>query len=182
MAKAAIKALLSPASARKRRKRTITSSETTQELAAELNDLDRFNQIYYVAALMFCERGYHATSMTDIAEAVGITKAGVYHFIPGGKQDLLFGIMSYGMDTLDQCVIEPVKAIVDAEERLRAIIKNHVRLITNGSNASGFNPVTIVVDEVASLSPTQQRKIFQRKRKYLDLIRQTLEERKAEGK
>jgi AcrR family transcriptional regulator len=41
----------------------------------------RREQIFVHAAQMFCTRGFAATSMADIAEAVGITKAGLYHFV-----------------------------------------------------------------------------------------------------
>jgi hypothetical protein len=42
--------------------------------------------------------------------------------------------------------------------------------------------VTIVVDEVAGLTAVQLRKISQRKRAYLDLVRTTLQQLKEEGK
>lgn len=142
---------------------------------------DRLSEIYRVAAQLICEKGYDATSMSDIAEAVGITKAGVYHHIPG-KKDLLFRVMSFGMDSLEEEVIAPARAVADAEQRLRTIITNHVRLITSRSTPEGFNPVTIVVDEVAGLTPTHRRKIDQRKRAYVDLIRDTLKQLKKEEK
>src|ERR1044071_5780578 len=141
----------------------------------------RLGEIYRVAAQIICEKGYDATSMNDIAEAVGITKAGIYHHIPG-KKDLLFQIMNFGLDELDEEVIVPAQAIADAEQRLRRIIANHVRLITNRSTPQGNNPVTIVVEEVAGLTPAHRRKIDQRKRAYVDLVRETLEELKGEGK
>lgn len=142
----------------------------------------RLSQIYEVAAQLFCDKGFDATSMSDIADAVGITKAGIYHFVPGGKKDLLFGVMNYGMDQLEERVIAPARPITDAEKRLRSIITNHSRLITGGSGPDGHSPVTIVVDEVAGLAPAQLRKINQRKRAYLDLVRGTLQQLKDEGK
>ena len=178
----AITALLSNGRGTRRRRQSTESSETPANGPSDLNELDRLNQIYFFAARLFCEKGYDATSMSAIAEATGITKAGVYHFIPGGKKDLLFAIMSYGLDRLDRVVIEPVQTIEDAEERLRAIITNHVKLITHGSTEEGFNPVTVVVDEVAGLSPEHRAKINQRKRVYVDLIRKTLEELREQGK
>ncbi len=144
------------------------------------NESGRLGEIYRVAAQIICEKGFDATSMNDIAEAVGITKAGIYHHIPG-KKDLLFRIMSFGLDKLDEEVIIPAQAITDAEQRLRAIITNHVQLITSRSTRHG-NPITIVVDEVAGLAPAHRRKIDQRKRAYFDLIRETLKQLKAEGK
>jgi AcrR family transcriptional regulator len=142
----------------------------------------RLSQIYQVAAGLFCDKGFDATSMSDIADAVGITKAGIYHFVPGGKKDLFFAVMSYGMDLLEENVMTPARAITDAEKRLRSIIINHARLIADGSGPDGHSPVTIVIDEVAGLAPAQLRKINQRKRAYLDLVRGTLQQLKDEGK
>jgi AcrR family transcriptional regulator len=69
---------------------------------------DRADHIYRVAAEVMCQKGYEATSMNDIADAVGLTKAGIYHYIRG-KEDLLFQIMGFGMDMVDQDVIGPGK-------------------------------------------------------------------------
>lgn len=141
----------------------------------------RLAEIYRVAAQIICEKGYDATSMNDIAEAVGITKAGIYHHIPG-KKDLLFRIMNFGLDALEEEVIRPARRVTDPEQRLRAIIVRHVELITGRSTKQGTNPVTIVVDEVAGLTPAHRRKIDKRKRAYVDMIRETLVELKEEGK
>jgi AcrR family transcriptional regulator len=151
-----------------------------QKKQTRLNGPVRLSEIYRVAARIICEKGYDATSMSEIADAVGITKAGVYHHVPG-KQDLLFAIMSYGLDSLENEVITPARAIDDAEQRLRAIIFNHSRLITDRSMSRG-NPVTILIDEAAGLTPAHRRKIDQRKRAYVDLVRGTLKELKEEGK
>jgi TetR/AcrR family transcriptional regulator, cholesterol catabolism regulator len=145
------------------------------------SETDRLGEIYRAAAQIICEKGYDATSMNDIAEAVGITKPGLYHHI-SGKKDLLYRIMNFGLDALEEQVIMPAQAITDAEQRLRSIITNHVRLITSRSTPQGNNPVTIVVDEVAGLTPAHRRKIAQRKRVYVDLIRDILSELKKEGK
>lgn len=155
------------------------TAKKTAELHVEQN---RLEQIYRVAARIFCEKGFDAASMSDIAEAVGITKAGIYHYIPGGKKDLLYAIMSYGMDRLEGEVIIPARQIPDAEARLRAMVANHARIILQGSTPNGHNPVTILNDEIAGLTPVQRRKIIQRKRVYLDLLRETLEELHAENK
>jgi len=152
-----------------------------QRRQPRVNGEDRLAEIYKIAAQIICEKGFDATSMNDIAEAVGITKAGIYHYIPG-KKELLFEIMSYGMDKLEHMVIAPARAIADPEERLRAIIANHCRVITGGITPQGYNAVTIVVDEVAALTPAHRRKIVQRKRAYVDLVRNTLKQLKEEGK
>jgi AcrR family transcriptional regulator len=153
----------------------------TRKKLAVATENDRLAEIYRAAAEIICEKGYDATSMNDIADAVGITKAGIYHYIED-KKSLLFAIMNYGMDRLEEAVITPARAIADPEQRLRAIITNHTLLITEASSPRGHSPVTIVVDEVAGLQPTHRRKIDQRKRAYLDLVRETLQQLKDEGK
>ncbi len=153
----------------------------TRKKTAASRDQDRLTEIYNVAARSFCEKGFDATSMNEIAEAVGITKAGIYHYIED-KKSLLYGIMNYAMDTLEKNVIIPAQKTLDAEQRLRLIINNHALLITGGSTEQGNNPMTILVDEVQGLIPAHRRKIQQRKRVYLDLLRDTLRQLKTEAK
>lgn len=139
----------------------------------------REREIYVQASRLFVEKGYAATSMSDIAEAVKITKAGLYHFVKG-KEELLFTIMSFGMDELFDEVVYPARAEPDPEARLRLIIRNHLTNIGRVSSRSG-NPVTIVADEPSGLGPAKRRIINGRKREYFELIRDTLSELQARG-
>src|SRR5260370_42487346 len=76
---------------------------------------DRASLIYRVAAEIMCQKGYEATSMNDIADAVGLTKVGIYHYIRG-KEHLLFQIMSYGMDMGDEVAFTPALQTCHAED------------------------------------------------------------------
>ncbi len=44
-----------------------------------------------VAARVFAERGFHATSIDDLVEATGLQRGGLYHYMDG-KKDLLIRI------------------------------------------------------------------------------------------
>src|SRR6476469_10504875 len=81
----------------------------------------RASEVYRTAAEMILQKGYDATSVSDIAGALGITKAGLYHYIHG-KTQLLFDIMQYGLDQLDLEVAQPAMEIRDPETRLRFMI------------------------------------------------------------
>ena len=137
---------------------------------------ERADHIYRVAAEIMCQKGYEATSMKDIADAVGLTKAGIYHYILG-KEDLLFQIMSFAMDMVDENVVTPARKIDDPEQRLRTIVERHARRILEMGGA-----VTVILEEMAALTPAHRRAIRGRKRAYFDLVRQTLEELAREGK
>jgi AcrR family transcriptional regulator len=136
----------------------------------------RAADVYRTAAQIILQKGYDATSVSDIAKALGITKAGLYHYI-NGKTELLFDIMQFGLDELDREVAQPAHQIADAETRLRFMIATHARIVTRGHGA-----VTILVDEMRALTPSQSRRIRAKKRAYFDFLRSTLEELKREGK
>lgn len=136
----------------------------------------RASEVYRTAAKIILAKGYDAASVSDIADALGITKAGLYHYIRG-KTELLYDIMKYGLEELDREVMVPAHAIADPEERLRFIISTHANIVTRGDGA-----VTILVDEARALTATQNRKVTKLKRAYLDYLRETLEELRAAGK
>ena len=119
------------------------SALKTRNKIATNGEPARLDGIYRLAAEIIFKQGFDATSMSDIADAVGMTKAGIYHYIPG-KKDLLFTLMSYAMDTLDSQVIAPAQEIADAETRLRFIISHHVQLITGDSDEKGNSLLSIL--------------------------------------
>ncbi|MEO8380512.1 MAG: TetR/AcrR family transcriptional regulator [Acidobacteriota bacterium] len=136
----------------------------------------RAAEVYRTAARIILQKGYDATSVSDIAEALGITKAGLYHYIRG-KTELLFEIMKYGLAELEREVMVPARAIADPVARLRFVISTHAQLVTRGDGA-----VTILVDEARALTPVQNRRVTKLKRDYLDYIRETLDELRIAGR
>ncbi len=137
---------------------------------------ERLAEVYRTAAQIILRKGYDATSINDIANALGMTKAGLYHYI-NGKKELLFDIMTFGLDELDEEVATPACSIADPSARLRFIIASHAQLVTKGQGA-----ITILVDEITALPPAQNRMITRRKREYFNHLRDLLNELKAAGK
>jgi AcrR family transcriptional regulator len=138
--------------------------------------LDRAQEIYLLAAQLFVERGVESTSLSDIANALNITKAALYYYFES-KQELLYRIVELGLDNVKNEVLDPAREIVDAEERLRFIILNHARLAAEGNHA-----VIIVSHEMNSLSFTQREAILKRRREYFEFVRDTLVEIQADAK
>jgi TetR/AcrR family transcriptional regulator, cholesterol catabolism regulator len=136
-------------------------------------------EIYLQAARMFVANGFAATSMSDLAEAVNLTKAGLYHSI-SSKEDLLFTLISNAMDDFDEQVLEPAIEVADAFERLKVSLKLHIANITRLDEHDG-NPMTRIADQVSGLSPERQDIVAQRKRRYLDMLSATLDEMAEKG-
>src|SRR5215813_15529810 len=57
----------------------------------------RRREIVDVSAKVFADRGYHATSTTELCEANGIGKGALYYYI-GSKEELLAAIHDRVMD------------------------------------------------------------------------------------
>ncbi len=128
------------------------------------------------AAQLFRDRGFDATSVSDVARALGFTKAGLYHHFES-KEALLFEIMTFGLERVRDEVVVPVRGIADPEERLRELIVRHARIATRGQGA-----VTHLNDEIRALPPRSRRQIEEKMRRYFDLIRGTLVELRTAGR
>jgi TetR/AcrR family transcriptional regulator, cholesterol catabolism regulator len=130
----------------------------------------RRREICRIAARVFYEKSYEGASMQDVAEAVGLTKAGLYHHI-GSKDQLLFEIMNYGMDILQETVVDKVKDIADPRERLRRLIAGHIDLIVRARDLE----ITVILHENRSLRGALRKKINARKRQYIQLLEETIQ-------
>jgi len=65
----------------------VDSAETKRPLATP-EGRARNEEVFRAAAKLMVQKGYGGTSISDIAKAVGLTKAGLYHHITS-KQDML---------------------------------------------------------------------------------------------
>lgn len=136
----------------------------------------RLSEIYYAAAKIIHECGYDATSLHDIAKAVGLTKAGLYHYI-ATKEELLFGIMNYAMDRVQTDVIEPAREIADPVERMRQTIERYAHLIIDDGQA-----ITLVINEMTGLTAAHQRKVTARRRDFYEFVRETVSRIKEQNR
>ncbi len=96
---------------------------------------NRKDQIHRVAQNLFRQRGFSATSMRDLAKAVGIEPASLYSHIASKDQllqDICFQMAQEFFEALDQSQIPGVKA----DEQLRMAIDGHIRIILDNLDAS----------------------------------------------
>ena len=89
--------------------------------------------IVQAAAQVFRLKGYHGASMQDIADAVGLQKASLYHHV-SGKQEILGAILDEALDRLI-ADLEPVAASDLAPDRkLRQAIRVYMRRLTDNAD------------------------------------------------
>jgi AcrR family transcriptional regulator len=97
----------------------------------------REEEILAAAARIFQRKGYHGTSVRDIADAVGLLKGSLYHYI-SSKEDLLArlfeGLLEDTVAELDVIA----RRDASAAERLREMVRAYARAIIANQDAVGL--------------------------------------------
>lgn len=81
------------------------------------------------AAQMFNEKGFHATSLDDVAERLQITKPTLYYYIKS-KDDILFECVRKGLEMLQSAIKAVGQSGGSAEDKLVAAIRQYAEIVT----------------------------------------------------
>jgi TetR/AcrR family transcriptional regulator, cholesterol catabolism regulator len=127
-----------------------------------LNSKKPKKSVFEVAAEVFHRKGYDSTSMSDVATAAGLTKAGLYHHV-ASKESLLFTVLESGLDLTESYVMKPLEAISEPLDRLKKMIDLHLRLVLEERNLE----VTGLLHECKTLSTSDRTRINKRKKEYV---------------
>ena len=122
-------------------------------------------EILRTAARLFQQQGYDATSMNDVAAALRLSKGGLYHHFQS-KDEILFHILSHAMDITEEQVINVVRKVEGAEQRLRTLIRLHIEVVLSAEDRE----ITVMLHENHPLPPALRRKINARKKDYVHFV------------
>ena len=126
------------------------------------------------AARLFAEKGYHGTSVGDLAQALGVQKGSLYAHI-GGKQELLYEAMREGADAFHHG-LDGIPEDLAVTERIRLALRVH--LATVGDQ---LDVATIFVQEWRNLEGEHREEILAERRRYEDRIRALFREGRELG-
>ena len=91
--------------------------------------------ILEAAAQVFRQKGFHGASMNDIAEAVNLQKASLYHHV-SSKQEILLEFLDQAL----QLLLERISAIstqnISADEKLRLMICEYLQILADNVDLS----------------------------------------------
>lgn len=132
-------------------------------------------KIISMAVELFQEKGYRATTVQDIANKCGVTKAALYYYIQS-KEEILWEIFDQTMTTAEQRMDGLMKENVSLEQRLKAIVSNHIMNVRDDSPY-----MTIFFTEKAHLPRDKQEQITNRRRQYENKIAEIFEQGIREG-
>src|SRR5919199_6611748 len=116
------------------------------------------------AARLFAEKGYHGTSIGELAEAMGVQKGSLYAHIQS-KQDLLYETMREGAAAF-HAGLDAIPDDLPATEKIRLALRSHLRVV-----ADQLDVATVFVQEWRYLEGERREEILADRRRYEDRIR-----------
>src|SRR3954471_13957200 len=126
---------------------------------------ERAEEVYTAALRLFREKGYHATSMQDIAAAVGLYKGSLYHYI-GGKEELLVQVCSRAMsDLLADAEQIASDTACSASAQVRALLEKHVVAV-----AENLDALTVYLHEFRALSGEPFDRVARQRERYTAIV------------
>ena len=126
--------------------------------------------IQEAAAQLFFEHGYAATSLREVASAVGIQVGSLYNHIEG-KHQLLRDMMLGIMDELLAAMVVAAAETADPVKRLERALDCHIRFHATHSRA-----VFIGNSELRSLDEVDRKVVSSRRREYERMLREMVED------
>lgn len=129
-----------------------------------MTNTDMHQHILEAATRLFVERGYHGIAMREIAEASGVSKAGLYYYFRD-KEELFVAILSSYLNQLEQSLTLAIASGDTARERLTGIVR-----AIFAQPASQRQIMRLASNDLAHLSP--EARISFSKRYYAGFIGQ----------
>ena len=118
----------------------------------------RREAILHAALRAFRDRGYHATTLEDIARRLDVRKTALYYYFPD-KESILYECHRQSLVELDRILTE-ARALATPGEQLRHVIREHVRVMTDTLEGS---PLAF---EITSFSSERQAEIIAARDRY----------------
>lgn len=128
--------------------------------------------LLHASAAAFSKKGFHATSLSDVAASLGISKPTIYHYFPK-KEDILYEVASEALEKI-QVAIDKAKG-ADGIERLR-----HLLIVYAKSLTVDYGKCVVRTSDT-HLSEDGRVKLAARKREIDVTIRRAIEDAIADG-
>ena len=129
----------------------------------------RRTELTRTAARLFAEKGYHGTSIGDLAQALGVQKGSLYAHIES-KADLLWEVAREGSAAF-HAALDAVPEEGPVVERIRAALRGHLRVV-----AEQLDVATVFVREWRYLEGERREEFVAARRLYEERVRGLFQE------
>jgi AcrR family transcriptional regulator len=126
------------------------------------------DDILEAAAQVFRQKGFHGASMANIAEAVNLQKASLYHHV-SSKQEILFELLDRALELLLERISPIASMDLPADERLCRMIREYLQILAENMDLSA-----VLLFEHRSLEGRQHARHVPNRDKFENLWRDVL--------
>lgn len=133
------------------------------------------DEILEAAAQIISQKGYHAASMQDIARAVNLQKASLYHHV-SSKQEILLILLNRGLDLLTERLEAVVVQPISPDEKLRQAMSTYLQTLAEYESLSA-----VLLLEHRSLEPDLHELHIPRRDRFERIWRDVIQEGMDEG-
>jgi AcrR family transcriptional regulator len=131
--------------------------------------------ILEAAAQVFRHKGFHGASMQDIAEAVNLQKASLYHHV-SSKQEILLALLNRALELLLERISSIATQDLPPDEKLKQMIRAYLQILAENTDLSA-----VLLFEHRSLERKQHARHVPNRDRFEALWRNVLEEGVATG-
>jgi AcrR family transcriptional regulator len=103
-------------------------------------------ELHQRLADIFRQRGYDGASIADIAEATGLGKSSLYHYFPGGKEEMAAGVLAHLAGDLEAKLFAPMEAAGTPARKLGQMIDTLDAFYDGGRRACLLERLTASAD------------------------------------
>lgn len=133
------------------------------------------DEILEAAAQIFRQKGFHAASMQDIAQAVNLQKASLYHHV-NSKQEILLALLDRALDMLIQQSEVILAQPFTPAEKLRLAMHAYLQTMLEYSDLAA-----VLLLEYRSLEPQYHTRHMPRRDRFERLWRDLIQEGMERG-
>lgn len=126
------------------------------------------NDILDAAAQIFSQKGFHAASMQDIAEAVNLQKASLYYHV-SSKQEILLALLDRALDLLIEHMERVLNKPLPPNEKLREAMCVYLTVMLDNRDLA-----SILLLEHRSLEPEMRIRHTDRRDRFESLWREII--------
>lgn len=127
------------------------------------------------AARLFWQNGYAATSTRQLADAIGIQKASLYHHI-GSKEELLYRLCVDSLQRMEDGVRAALKTTDDPLERIRVLVRTHLTFLLDDRDKHAA-----MLTEMRFLSAEYRERVLALQASYEQMMRDVLQAAQENG-
>ncbi len=163
-----LRAIWAPAFAGAERSYSAPGKEAMMARTQAADYDQRREEIVAQAARLYAKNGFHATSVSDLAQACDISKSAIYHYYPS-KEDILFDVMHSHVLALDETARRITALSAPPEQTLRELTQGFMKLYVGAADRH-----KVLLNELENLPKARRELVVSLQRDLIGMVEKLL--------